>query len=208
MPGVGAFRDGMGGLRSRGLVDPILEHARRERPLLGICLGMQVAMIEFARNVAGMAGDHSTEIDTATPYPVIALITESMDERGEREHRSASGDLGGTIRLGEQLCHLAPESLAARVYGSASVRERHRHRFEVNNAYVDRLKRAGMVVSGVNPRRNLVEVIELKGHPWFVATQAHPEFQSKPSKAHPLFAAFIGAALRGTRKRPARRARQ
>ena len=117
-------------------------------------------------------------------------------------------DKGATMRLGSYECALTPGTIAHRAYGADSVRERHRHRFEVNNDYVDRLKRAGMVVSGINPRRNLVEVIELKGHPWFVATQAHPEFQSKPSKAHPLFAAFIGAALRGKRRRPGRRARK
>jgi CTP synthase len=110
-------------------------------------------------------------------------------------------DKGATMRLGSYECALTPGSLAHKAYGADSVRERHRHRYEVNNAYVGQLQRAGMIVSGINPRRNLVEVIELKGHPWFVATQAHPEFQSKPNRAHPLFAAFIGAALKRRRKK-------
>ena len=139
-----------------------------------------------ARNVLGLKGANSTEFDPACAHPVINMM----------EEQKKVIDKGATMRLGSYECALTPGTLAHRAYGADSVRERHRHRFEVNNAYVDRLKRAGMVVSGVNPRRNLVEVIELKGHPWFVATQAHPEFQSKPSQAHPLFAAFVAAAMK------------
>ena len=190
-----------GGFGDRGTEGKIAaaRYARENGvPYFGLCLGLQIAVIEFARNVLRLKGANSTEFDPACADPVINMM----------EEQKKVIDKGATMRLGSYECALTPGTLAHRAYGADSVRERHRHRFEVNNAYVDRLKRAGMVVSGVNPRRNLVEVIELKGHPWFVATQAHPEFQSKPSKAHPLFAAFIGAALRGTRKRPARRARQ
>ena len=190
-----------GGFGDRGTEGKIAaaRYARENGvPYYGLCLGLQIAVIEFARNVLGLKGANSTEFDPACAHPVINMM----------EEQKKIIDKGATMRLGSYECALTPGTLAHRAYGADSVRERHRHRFEVNNAYVDRLKRAGMVVSGLNPRRNLVEVIELKGHPWFVATQAHPEFQSKPSKAHPLFAAFIGAALRGKRKRPARRARK
>ncbi|MFM9031150.1 MAG: CTP synthase, partial [Opitutaceae bacterium] len=190
-----------GGFGDRGTEGKIAaaRYAREKGvPDYGLCLGLQIAVIEFARNVLGLKGANSTEFDPACAHPVINMM----------EEQKKIIDKGATMRLGSYECALTPGTLAHRAYGADSVRERHRHRFEVNNAYVDRLKRAGMVVSGINPRRNLVEVIELKGHPWFVATQAHPEFQSKPSKAHPLFAAFIGAALRGNRKRPARRARK
>ncbi|MFM8338274.1 MAG: CTP synthase [Opitutaceae bacterium] len=190
-----------GGFGDRGTEGKIAaaRYAREKGvPYYGLCLGLQIAVIEFARNVLGLKGANSTEFDPACAHPVINMM----------EEQKKIIDKGATMRLGSYECALTPGTLAHRAYGADSVRERHRHRFEVNNAYVDRLKRAGMVVSGINPRRNLVEVIELKGHPWFVATQAHPEFQSKPSKAHPLFAAFIGAALRGKRKRPARRARK
>ena len=190
-----------GGFGDRGTEGKIAaaRYAREKGvPYYGLCLGLQIAVIEFARNVLGLKGANSTEFDPACAHPVINMM----------EEQKKIIDKGATMRLGSYECALTPGTLAHRAYGADSVRERHRHRFEVNNAYVDRLKRAGMVVSGLNPRRNLVEVIELKGHPWFLATQAHPEFQSKPSKAHPLFAAFIGAALRGKRKRPARRARK
>ena len=190
-----------GGFGDRGTEGKIAaaRYARENGvPYYGLCLGLQIAVIEFARNVLGLKGANSTEFDPACAHPVINMM----------EEQKKIIDKGATMRLGSYECALTPGTIAHRAYGADSVRERHRHRFEVNNDYVDRLKRAGMVVSGINPRRNLVEVIELKGHPWFVATQAHPEFQSKPSKAHPLFAAFIGAALRGKRKRPGRRARR
>jgi CTP synthase len=190
-----------GGFGDRGTEGKIAaaRYARENGvPYYGLCLGLQIAVIEFARNVLGLKGANSTEFDPACAHPVINMM----------EEQKKIVDKGATMRLGSYECALTPGTIAHRAYGADSVRERHRHRFEVNNDYVDRLKRAGMVVSGINPRRNLVEVIELKGHPWFVATQAHPEFQSKPSKAHPLFAAFIGAALRGKRRRPGRRARK
>ena len=190
-----------GGFGDRGTEGKIAaaRYAREKGvPYFGLCLGLQIAVIEFARNVLRLKGANSTEFDPACAHPVINMM----------EEQKKIIDKGATMRLGSYECALTPGTLAHRAYGADSVRERHRHRFEVNNAYVDRLRRGGMIFSGVNPRRNLVEVIELKGHPWFVATQAHPEFQSKPSKAHPLFAAFIGAALRGSRKRLGRTARR
>ncbi len=158
-------------------------------PYYGLCLGLQIAVIEFARNVLKLKGANSTEFDPNAPHPVINMM----------EEQKAVIDKGATMRLGSYECALTPGTLAHKAYGKDSVRERHRHRFEVNNAYVDQLQRGGMVVSGINPRRNLVEVIELRGHPWFLATQAHPEFQSKPNQAHPLFAAFIAATLKRQR---------
>jgi CTP synthase len=158
-------------------------------PYYGLCLGLQIAVIEFARNVLKLKGANSTEFDPNAPHPVINMM----------EEQKAVIDKGATMRLGSYECALTPGTLAHKAYGKDSVRERHRHRFEVNNAYVGQLQRGGMVVSGINPRRNLVEVIELRGHPWFLATQAHPEFQSKPNQAHPLFAAFIAATLKQQR---------
>ena len=133
-----------------------------------------------------LAGANSTEFDAKSPHPVINIM----------EEQKKIIDKGATMRLGSYECALTPGTLAYKAYGTASVRERHRHRFEVNNAYVGQMQRAGLMVSGINPRRNLVEIIELKGHPWFLGTQAHPEFQSKPNKAHPLFAAFVAAAMK------------
>jgi CTP synthase len=187
-----------GGFGRRGFEGKILaaQYAREHRvPYLGICYGLHAAVIEFARNVAGMPGAHSTEIETDTPYPVIALITEWVDASGQVEQRASDGDLGGTMRLGEQLCQLKAESLAARVYGASEVRERHRHRYEVNNTFLPRLTEAGLVVSGVSADGELVEMIELAGHPWFLACQFHPEFTSSPRFGHPLFTGFIEAAL-------------
>ena len=162
-------------------------------PYYGLCLGLQVAVIEFARNILHLSGANSTEFDQATPHPVINIM----------EEQKKIIDKGATMRLGSYECQVLPGTRAARAYKSESVRERHRHRYEVNNDYVGRLQQAGMRVSGRNPRRNLVEIIELKDHPWFVAVQFHPEFQSKPSSAHPLFAAFVGAALKFHRSRAA-----
>ncbi len=155
-------------------------------PYYGLCLGLQIAVIEFARNVLKLKGANSTEFDPQPAHPVINMM----------EDQKKIIDKGATMRLGSYECALTSGTLAHKAYGADSVRERHRHRFEVNNAYVDQLKKGGMVISGVNPRRNLVEVVELKDHPWFLGTQAHPEFQSKPNKAHPLFAAFIAAAMK------------
>jgi CTP synthase len=178
-----------GGFGDRGTEGKIAaaKFARENRvPYYGLCLGLQIAVIEFARNVLKLEGANSTEFDPRPAHPVINMM----------EEQKKVIDKGATMRLGSYECALTPGTLAHKAYGADSVRERHRHRYEVNNAYVGQLQRAGMIVSGVNPRRNLVEVIELKGHPWFLGTQAHPEFQSKPNRAHPLFAAFIGATLK------------
>jgi CTP synthase len=164
-------------------------------PYLGICLGMQVAVIEYARDMAGLEGAHSTEFDRQTPHPVIALITEWRDERGQVETRDESSDLGGTMRLGGQNCRLEPGSLARAVYGTAQVRERHRHRYEFNNRYLNLMKDAGMRFSGWSLDNQLVEIIEIPDHPFFLACQFHPEFTSTPRDGHPLFLGFIKAAL-------------
>jgi CTP synthase len=185
-----------GGFGERGIEGKIaaVRYAREHGvPYYGLCLGLQVAVIEFARNVLHLSGANSTEFDQASPHPVINILVE----------QKKIIDKGATMRLGSYECQLVPGTRAARAYKTDSVRERHRHRYEVNNDYVGRLQQAGLTVSGRNPRRNLVEIIELKGHPWFVAVQFHPEFQSKPSSAHPLFAAFVGAALKYHRSRPA-----
>ena len=154
-------------------------------PYYGLCLGLQIAVIEFARHVLGLKGANSVEFDPKSPHPVIHMM----------EEQKGVVDKGATMRLGSYDCALKSGTLAARAYKASSIRERHRHRFEVNNAYVDLIQRAGMVVSGRNPKRNLVEIVELKDHPWFVAVQFHPEFQSKPNHAHPLFARFAAAAF-------------
>ena len=178
-----------GGFGDRGTEGKIAaaRFARENKvPYYGLCLGLQIAVIEFARNVLKLDAANSTEFDPQTPHPVINL----MDEQKKIL------DKGATMRLGSYECALVPGTKAHRAYRVGTVRERHRHRFEVNNDYVDRLQRAGLVVSGRNPRRNLVEIVELKNHPWFLAVQFHPEFQSKPNRAHPLFAAFVAAAVR------------
>ncbi len=164
-------------------------------PYLGICLGMQLATIEFARNVAGLAGANSTELDPDTPHPVVALITEWMDRTGRIERRSDKSDLGGTMRLGSQKCPVEKDSLAFSIYG-AEVNERHRHRYEVNNVYVPQLEAKGYRVSARTPSENLPEIMELPGHPFFIGVQFHPEFTSTPREGHPLFKAFVLAALK------------
>ncbi|MSQ21168.1 MAG: CTP synthase, partial [Betaproteobacteria bacterium] len=187
-----------GGFGKRGIEGKVraVQFAReRGVPYLGICLGMQIAIIEFARNVCGLAGTNSTEFDPDTPHPVIALITEWHDREGRIEKRDHASDMGGTMRLGAQAATLEAGSLARRVYGSDTINERHRHRYEVNEVYVPRLKERGLRVSGVTVADNLVEVIELPNHPWFVACQFHPEFTSRPRQGHPLFKAFVEAAL-------------
>ncbi|MFN3985690.1 MAG: CTP synthase [Rhodocyclaceae bacterium] len=192
-----------GGFGKRGTEGKIaaIRHARENRiPYLGICLGMQLAVVEFARNVAGLEGAHSTEFEQDTPYPVIGLITEWQDRSGKREKRSADSDLGGTMRLGGQVCHLAEDSLARRIYGADDIVERHRHRYEVNNTLLSTLEEKGLKVSGRAPVTDLCEMIELPDHPWFVGCQFHPEFTSNPRKGHPLFIAFMNAAL-ATRKK-------
>jgi CTP synthase len=170
-------------------------------PYLGICLGMQVAVIEYARNMASLAEAHSTEFNPDTPDPVIALITEWQDERGTREHRSKDSALGGTMRLGGQQCRLSPGTRTHALYGADVITERHRHRYEFNNNYLERLSAAGLVVSGRSSDGSLVEVVELADHPWFVGCQFHPEFTSTPRDGHPLFVGFIRAACAQHEKR-------
>jgi CTP synthase len=187
-----------GGFGRRGVEGKVkaIRYARENGvPYLGICLGMQLAVIEYARNVAGLANAHSTEFDPDTPHPVIALITEWQDRDGRVERRDAESDLGGTMRLGGQECILAPDSVARRIYGQDRVTERHRHRYEVNDHYLPRLEEAGLKVSGRSAKDGLCEMIELPGHPWFVGCQFHPEFTSTPRQGHALFKAFIQAAL-------------
>jgi CTP synthase len=188
-----------GGFGKRGTEGKIaaIRHARENRvPYLGICLGMQLATIEFARHVAGFEGANSTEFDADTPHPVVALITEWQDREGRVEKRDAGSDLGGTMRLGAQRCPVKPGTLASAIYG-AEVNERHRHRYEVNNTYVPKLEAAGMVISARTPSEDLPEMMELPAamHPWFVGVQFHPEFTSNPRTGHPLFIAYVKAAL-------------
>ncbi len=197
-----------GGFGRRGVEGKIkaIRYARENGvPYLGICLGMQLAVIEFARNVAGLAGAHSTEFDADTPHPVVALITEWQDRDGRIERRDTQSDLGGTMRLGGQECLLEPNSVVRRVYGADRITERHRHRYEVNNHYLPRIREAGLRVSGAS-RDGLCEMVELAGHPWFVGCQFHPEFTSTPRNGHPLFNAFVQAAIANTRSEPAERA--
>lgn len=188
-----------GGFGNRGVEGKIAaaQYARENNvPYLGICLGMQVAVIDYARNVAGIDSANSSEFDMNTQDPVIALITEWQNENGETNIRDNDSDLGGTMRLGGQLCNLQEGSLAARMYGSTEVIERHRHRFEFNNNYTNRLVSAGMVISArSNDDHGLVEMMELNDHPWFVGCQFHPEYTSNPRDGHPLFTGFITAAL-------------
>lgn len=187
-----------GGFGKRGVEGKIkaIRYARENRvPYLGICLGMQLAVIEYARHVAGLADAHSTEFNPETPHPVVALITEWQDRDGRIEHRDAQSDLGGSMRLGGQECVLEADSLVRRIYGAERIVERHRHRYEVNNHYLPRLQAAGLVVSGMSAKDKLCEMIELREHPWFVGCQFHPEFTSTPRNGHPLFKAFIQAAL-------------
>ena len=201
-----------GGFGKRGVEGKIaaIRYAREnEIPYFGICLGMQLAVIEYARNKAGMADAHSTEFEPNTPYPVIALITEWRNREGQIEKRDTQSDLGGTMRLGGQKCGLQPGTLARQAYGVDHVTERHRHRYEVNNQFLPRLEAAGLKVSGVSAHESLCEMIELPDHPWFVGCQFHPEFTSSPRAGHPLFKAFVEAALKkaaktGTKIAPAK----
>lgn len=188
-----------GGFGVRGTEGKILaiQYARENKvPYLGICLGMQLAVIEFARNVAGLTGANSTEFNASAPHKLIGLIDEWQDATGKIEKRDENSDLGGTMRLGAQACPIVPNTMAASIYG-AQVNERHRHRYEVNNHYVEQLKAAGLVVSARTPREDLCEIIELPKatHPWFMACQFHPEFTSNPRSGHPLFIAYVKAAL-------------
>ena len=186
-----------GGFGLRGIEGKIkaVQFARENNiPFLGICLGLQVAVIEFARNMAQMAGANSTEFDENTDYPVIGLITEWQDENGETQKRDSESHLGGTMRLGGQECELVKGTHSQKIYGSDKVVERHRHRYEVNNNLISKVEEAGLKISGRSSDGLLVEMVEIKDHPWFVACQFHPEFTSTPRDGHPLFESFIKAA--------------
>jgi CTP synthase len=187
-----------GGFGERGVEGKLMavQYARENKvPYLGICLGMQSVVIEFARNVLGLKGANSTEFDRNSPHPVIGLITEWITSEGEVEKRDESSDLGGTMRLGAQECRLVNDSSAREIYGADVIVERHRHRYEVNNNYVDQLQKAGLKIGGWSADDTLVEMVEIPDHPWFVACQFHPEFTSTPRDGHPLFTAFVKAAL-------------
>jgi len=186
-----------GGFGQRGVEGKInaVRFARENGvPYLGICLGMQVAVIEYARNVLGLKQAHSTEFDANTPDPVIGLITEWQAADGRVEKRDADSDLGGTMRLGGQICKLQPDSKVRELYGKDQIMERHRHRYEFNNRYREPLQQAGLQFAGLSEDGNLVEVVEIPAHPWFVACQFHPEFTSSPRKGHPLFIGFVSTA--------------
>ncbi|WP_036933512.1 CTP synthase [Pseudoalteromonas sp. BSi20439] len=186
-----------GGFGGRGVEGKILaaKYARENKvPYLGICLGMQVALIEYARNVAGLVDANSTEFNANSESPVVGLITEWLDAEGNVELRDEKSDLGGTMRLGAQKCHLTPGSKVHDVYGSDEIVERHRHRYEVNNNFVAQLEQAGLSFTGLSEDKKLVEIIENKDHPWFIAAQFHPEFTSTPRDGHPLFEGFVAAA--------------
>ncbi|MFT3930022.1 MAG: CTP synthase [Spongiibacteraceae bacterium] len=188
-----------GGFGVRGVEGKIaaVKFARENRvPYLGICLGLQMAVIEFARDVVGLKDANSTEFDKNSPYPVVALITEWVNADGKTEMRDENADLGGTMRLGSQDCHLVEGSLAKSTYGRDVIVERHRHRYEVNNNYVDQLQKAGLRIGGWSADDTLVEMVEIPDHPFFVACQFHPEFTSTPRDGHPLFSGFIGAAVK------------
>ena len=187
-----------GGFGKRGVEGKIVaaKYARENKvPYLGICLGMQVAVIEYARHCAGLSEANSTEFDQKTPHPVIGLITEWMDASGDVETRDLNSDMGGTMRLGGQKCKLEPGSLARQTYGADEIVERHRHRYEFNNHYRNLLSETGLTLSGTSEDDSLVEMVELADHPWFLGCQFHPEFTSRPRDGHPLFTGFIQAAL-------------
>jgi len=187
-----------GGFGERGFEGKIsaIRYARENGvPYLGICLGLQTAVVEFARNVCGLKEANSTEIELDTPHPVIGLISEWMDEKGQRERRDAQSDLGGTMRLGAQRCCLVSDTLARKLYGRDEVLERHRHRYEFNNGYRETLSEHGLKLSGFSADGTLVEMVELTDHPWFLGCQFHPEFTSTPREGHPLFTGFVRAAL-------------
>ena len=203
--GVGVLKDAdailvPGGFGQRGIEGKIMasQFARENGiPYLGICLGMQVAVIDFARNVAGLSEAHSTEFSEDTPNPVIALITEWQERDGRVEERNAESDLGGTMRLGAQQCKLRDDSLVRSMYGEDVILERHRHRYEFNNTFMATLSNAGLLFTGKSIDDKLVEVIEIEDHPWFIGCQFHPEFTSTPRDGHPLFSGFIQAARKG-----------
>ena len=177
-----------GGFGDRGIEGKIsaVKYARENKvPFFGICLGMQLAVVEFARDVAGLSGAHSSELDPDTPYPVIDLMPDQVEIE----------DMGGTMRLGAYPCSLKDDTFAKAAYGADDISERHRHRYEMNNKYRDELKKAGLVIAGTSPDERLVEIVEIKDHPWFVGVQFHPEFKSRPDRPHPLFKQFIYNSL-------------
>jgi len=188
-----------GGFGSRGIEGKVraVQVAREEKiPFFGICLGMQMAVVEYARHVAGMDGAHSTEFDEATPYSVIYLMREWFDYKSKRvQKRDITSDKGGTMRLGAYPCMLKETSVAYKAYGKKEISERHRHRYEFNNDFKERLEEAGLIMSGASPDGQLVEIVEIDNHPWFLGCQFHPEFKSRPMNPHPLFVSFIEAAL-------------
>jgi CTP synthase len=187
-----------GGFGDRGVegkIDAVRYAREKNIPFLGICLGMHVALVEYARNVCGLEGADSTEMNPATPHPIVALITEWQESDGSTVQRDESSDKGGTMRLGAQPCHLEADSKVRQIYGKDTIKERHRHRYEVNNNYLEQLCDAGMRVAGWSDDRSLVEMIELPQHPWFIACQFHPEFTSRPRGGHPLFTSYIEAAI-------------
>jgi CTP synthase len=194
-----------GGFGQRGVEGKIkaIRFARENRiPFLGICLGMQLATVEFARNVAGLEKAHSMEFDKHTPHPVIYLMREWFDYKSNTViRRDEDCDYGGTMRLGAYPCALEPGSFASEAYREVEISERHRHRYEFNNKYREILARHGMFFTGLSPDKNLVEVIELRDHPWFLGCQFHPEFKSRPMEPHPLFKAFTGKALEEARRK-------
>ena len=193
-----------GGFGERGIEGMVcaVQYARTKLiPYLGICLGMQIAVIEFARNVAKLKSANSTEFNATTKFPVVGLISEWLDLEGSVERRDSSSDLGGTMRLGVQECHLEKNSLTRNLYKKSKIKERHRHRYEVNNNLIDALTTKGLSVVGKSADKMLVEVIEIKNHPWFVGCQFHPEFTSDPRKGHPLFSGFIKAAKKNKNKK-------
>ncbi|WP_258806941.1 CTP synthase [Pseudidiomarina sp. CB1] len=186
-----------GGFGERGIQGKIMaaQYAREQKiPYLGICLGMQIALIEYARHVAGLEGANSTEFDADAKHPVVGLITEWMDAQGQKELRDQHSDLGGTMRLGAQPCNLVAGTKAYELYAKDVIQERHRHRYEVNGTYIEKLEAAGLKISGWSHDNRLVEIIEIPEHPWFIAAQFHPEFTSTPRDGHPLFRGFIEAA--------------
>ena len=201
--GVGILEDAdailvPGGFGERGFEGKIAaaRYARENKiPYLGICYGLHAAIVDFARNVAGMENANSSEVNPNSRYPVIGLITEWTNDNGDVEVRDEDSDLGGTMRMGEQECRLSCDSITYKVYGQSSIKERHRHRYEVNPNYIADLEARGLRIAGRSMDKSLVEVIELKDHPWFVASQFHPEFTSTPREGHPLFKSFIEAAL-------------
>jgi len=193
-----------GGFGTRGIEGKIraIQYAREKKvPYFGICLGMQCAVIEIARHCAGLKGANSTEFDVNTSHPIIYLMEEWVDRNLQVQKRSCDSEKGGSMRLGAYPCQMEEKTLAFAAYNKKLIHERHRHRYEFNNAYADTLAKKGLRYSGVSPDKTLVEIVELEGHPWFLGCQFHPEFKSKPMDPHPLFREFIKASLKQAKKR-------